>query len=222
MDEISEILLKETSELLEKLIPVLERNIDALKDDSNPLLKHLIQRQIDDYQQMLERTKEIGGRLQDLLDSQKVELEEGQPKEAVSEEIEPEESDSQEAKAAEPVKDEPPRSKLGINRTAAGHPIAPITVKMPDGTSIRRRHGSVTFVEVIEKIGIGRVRDLRIECRNVPLVDTIDHSGVRQQKSENYYIVTGSTTDEKIEILREIANRLGINMEPRFDESPWY
>lgn len=222
MDETSEILLKETSELLEELIPVLERNIDALKDDSNPLLKHLIQRQIDDYQQMLERTKKNKDRLQDLLDSQKVELQEVQPNEAVSEEIEPEESDSQEAKAAEPVKDEPPCPKLGINRTAAGHPIAPITVKMPDGTSIRRRHGSVTFVEVIEKIGIGRVKDLCIECRNVPLVDTIDHSGVRQKKSEIYYIVTGSTTDEKIDILWEIADRLGINMEPRFDESPWY
>lgn len=222
MGETSEILLKEISELLEELIPVLERSIDALKDDSNPLLKHLIQRQIDDHQQMLERTKKNRGRLQDLLDSQKVELEEVQSKETVSEDSEPEESDSQEAKTAEPVEDEPPRSKLGINRTAAGHPIAPIKVKMPDGTLIRRRYGSVTFVEVIEKIGIERVKNLRIECRNVPLVDTIDHSGIKQEKSGIYYIVTGSTTDEKIEILRKIANRLGINIEPRFDESPWY
>lgn len=131
-------------------------------------------------------------------------------------------SGSQEAKPAEPGKNEPLGPKIGINRTAAGHSIAPITVKMPDGTSIRHRYGSVTFVEVIKKIGIGRVSDLHIECRNVPLIDTIDHFGIRQEKSGPYYIVTGITTDKKIEILRAIANRLGIDMEPRFDESPWY
>ena len=154
-------------------------------------------------------------------------LEEGQPEEddweeAVSEETELEESDSQEAEVVESEKDEPPAPKLGINRTAGGQPIAPITVKMPDGTLIRRRHGSVTFVEVIEKVGIGRVRDLNIMCRNIPLVGTMDHIGIRQEKSGIYYIVTDSTTAQKIEILWEIANRLGIDMEPRFDESPWY
>ena len=119
-------------------------------------------------------------------------------------------------------KNEPPGPKIGINRNAAGHAIAPITVEMPDGTSIRRRYGSVTFVEVIEKIGIERVRDLRIESRNVPLVGTIEYSDICQTQSGFYYIVTASTTSQKIEILREIADRLGIGMEPRFDESPWY
>ena len=222
MCETSEILLEEISELLDELIPVVQRNIEALQHDSNPLLQHLIQQEIDGYQQVLERTEETKGRLQDLLDSQEVGLEEAQPEEDDWEEPVSEEPDSQEDEAAEPEKDEPPTPKVGINLTAGGQPIAPITVKMPDGTLIRRRHGSVTFVEVIEKIGIKRVRDLHIEYRNVPLVDTIEHSGIRQEKSGIYYIVTGSTTDEKIEILWEIANRLGIDMEPRFDESPWY
>ena len=222
MCETSEILLEETTELLEALIPVLKRNIDALRHDSNPLLQHLIQQEIEDYQQMLERTEKTKDRLQDLLDSQEVELEEAQPEEDDWEEAVSEETDSQEAEAAEPEEDEPPTSKVGINLTAGGQPIAPITVKMPDGTSIRRRHGSVTFVEVIEKIGIERVRDLNIMCGNVPLVETIEHLGIRQEKSGIYYIVTGSPTDKKIEILWEIANRLGIDMEPRFDESSWY
>ena len=224
-----EILLEETSKLLDELIPVVQRNIDALQHDSNPLLQHLIQQEIESYQKLLERAEETKNGLQNLLDSQKVGQEEAELEEVELEEVQPEDDDSEEIlsektepEAVESEEDEPQTPKLGSNRTAGNQPIAPITVKMPDGTLIRRRHGSVTFVEIIEKIGIVRVKNLNIECRNVPLIGTEDYSGISQAESGNYYIVTGSTTGEKIEILWEIANRLGIDMEPRFDESPWY
>ena len=239
MQEMPKILLEETFKLLDELIPIVERNIDALKHNSNTLVQHLIQQEIESYQKLLERTEETKNRFQDLLDSQKVEQEEAELKEVELEEVQAENDDSEEIlsekpereethlqetepQAVEPEEDELRRPKLGINQTAAGHPIAPITVKMPDGTLIRRRYGSNTFVEVIKKIGIKQVRDLRIECRNVPLIGTTDYSKIRQAESGIYYIVTGITTDEKIEILLEIARRLGIDMDPRFDESPWY
>ena len=153
MQETPVILLEETFELLDVLIPVLQRNIDALQHESNPLLQHLIQQEIETYQQLLERTEETKDRLQDMLNSQEVvqeetdleevQPEETEPEESGSETVELEEDEPQEVKPEvnEPEKDEPPGPKSGINRTAGGHAIAPITVIMPDGTRIRRRHG---------------------------------------------------------------------------------
>ena len=41
MQEKPETLLEETSELLGELIPIVQRNIDALQQNPNPLLQHL-------------------------------------------------------------------------------------------------------------------------------------------------------------------------------------
>ena len=55
MPETTQTLLKETSELLDALIPVVKRNIDALKHDPNPLGQHLIKQEVERYQQLLKR-----------------------------------------------------------------------------------------------------------------------------------------------------------------------
>ena len=41
MQQALETLLEETSELLDALIPIVKRSIDALQHDLNPLVKHL-------------------------------------------------------------------------------------------------------------------------------------------------------------------------------------
>ena len=59
--------LKETSDLLDELIPILQRDIDALQSAPNPLLQHLIQKEIESQENLLQRIEEMKGRLHDFL-----------------------------------------------------------------------------------------------------------------------------------------------------------
>ncbi len=53
MQETPETLLEETSNLLDALASVLQRSIDALQHDPNPLLQHLIQGAVEHQKDLL-------------------------------------------------------------------------------------------------------------------------------------------------------------------------
>lgn len=60
-------LLEETSELIDALMPIMQRSIDALKHDPNPLVQHLIAEEIKHQEDLLEQIAKIKERLQDCL-----------------------------------------------------------------------------------------------------------------------------------------------------------
>lgn len=67
MQETPETLLKETSDLLDELIPILQRNIDALQHAPNPLLQHLIQQEVEHQKGLLRQIEQMNGRVQEHL-----------------------------------------------------------------------------------------------------------------------------------------------------------
>ena len=64
-------------------------------------------------------------------------------------------------------------------------PGGKLTVTMPNGEKIRHRYAPDTFVEVLEKIGLKRIAELDIMCRNAPLVEMFPSPNVRQRRSGN-------------------------------------
>lgn len=219
MQETTLTLLEETSELLNALTPILQRNIDALQHDSNPLLQHLIQQEIESYQQLLERTAETKDRLQDLLDSQEDELDEvhlegDDSEEVISEETEPKESDSQEVEpeVTNPDVDiSPPRTQL-VSDTPGYPPDGWLAVTMPNGERISHRYAPDIFVEVLEKIGLERIEKLDITVRYIPLVSIIPDDNVRQRQSGKYYITVDTHWRYMTTILLRIAATFNIDL----------
>ena len=102
-----------------------------------------------------------------------------------------------------------------------------LIVTMSDGERIEDKKPTDTFVNVIEKIGIEKVRNLNIiavgESKNravpLPLISPYGdpHS---QRKSGPYFIAVGNSTPQKKKWLQEIASRLGIEMEVCVHEKP--
>ena len=87
-----------------------------------------------------------------------------------------------------------------------------LVVKMPNEEVINHKRASNTFVEVIEKLGIEKVKDLNKEYI-IPLISDSKHPKYNQGKSGNYYIMTGSSTKTKKRLLDEIASDLGVRLD---------
>lgn len=89
-----------------------------------------------------------------------------------------------------------------------------LRVTFPTGERIERDSARNTFVETIQKIGIDKVRELRLRGNGVPLIDSVpraDNKSV-QQKIQGWYICLYSGTRKKKEQLDEIAQHLGIRL----------
>lgn len=86
-------------------------------------------------------------------------------------------------------------------------------VTMPDGEIINHKVSATTFVEVIEKLGIERVKNLERRELGIPFIDTTPHSRYSQHKSEQYYILTNNSTQKKQRNLKEIASALGVQLQ---------
>lgn len=82
-------------------------------------------------------------------------------------------------------------------------------VTMPDGEIVNHKTSVDTFVEVIEKLGIERVRHLNKEYI-IPLISTHRHERYGQRKSGRYYIMTNTDTKTKKRLLGEIAADLRV------------
>lgn len=92
-----------------------------------------------------------------------------------------------------------------------------LVVTTPNGEKIEDRKATNTFCEVIEKIGIERVHSLNLGLCAVSLITPIrDWQGTYQQKHESkcgrYYITTHGSVATLAAKLKEIAERLGVNM----------
>ena len=96
-------------------------------------------------------------------------------------------------------------------------PDNPISVKMPDGTSISKKTGIDTFIEVIKVIEIEKVKELDLLVNTIPLIaDCRDEDGRAQREVETeigtYWIVSGTDHAKKKKILEDIADQLELDM----------
>ena len=86
---------------------------------------------------------------------------------------------------------------------------------MPNGEIIAETYGINTFIKVIEKLGIERVKSLGIiavQRRNLPLISDYEDREHSQRRLGAYYIASGNHTPQKKEWLDEINHRLEIGM----------
>ena len=97
--------------------------------------------------------------------------------------------------------------------------LAPLIVTMPDGRIFARRQGEGidTFIDVIESLGVERVKKENIEVNGIPLIsDTeyLDSKGKKKTKKRgSYYYASQTNTITKEVILNEIAKCLGEKIE---------
>lgn len=100
-----------------------------------------------------------------------------------------------------PVPD--PKSKRSIQWTK-------LVVTMPDGERIERSLIRDTFVEVIEKLGIEKVKACGLSRRGIPLIATSEYPNCSQRRSGSYYILADTLTVDKRRDLLKIAKSLGL------------
>lgn len=240
MQETPETLLEETSDLLDALAPVVQRGIDALQHDPDPLLQHLIQQEIECQEGLLQRIAEIKERLnsylnppenvtqpEDVLQPDEQEGDLQQEGSEPDEEIESQETGSEEIDLpeVEPEKDDPEETGLQeakpeediqllelieIDNRLDPPLVGPLAVTMPNWEKICRRFGSDTFVEVIEKIGIEKVKSLNLRYGENLLINDVNHDEVKLRKSGRYYIKIPSAPYRQARVLRKIAKGLKI------------
>ena len=91
-------------------------------------------------------------------------------------------------------------------------PQTRLHVTMSDGDVIEYADGIDTFVEVIEKLGIERVKDLNIIRNSIPLISTVKDPERGQHQRGRYYIVSGLSTQNKKSTLDRIAKELEIDL----------
>ena len=84
-----------------------------------------------------------------------------------------------------------------------------LVVTMPNGEKIDHKVAATTFAEVIEELGIERVRSLERIVSGISLISTSKHSIYDQRQSGRYYIMTNTDTETKGKLLEEIAAGLG-------------
>jgi hypothetical protein len=86
-----------------------------------------------------------------------------------------------------------------------------LVVELPDhGALIRCELATDTFVEVIKRIGIERVKSLGIEIAGIPLISTTEYPNRRQYHVGEYYITGGLSPEDMARRLRQIAGHLNI------------
>ena len=91
-----------------------------------------------------------------------------------------------------------------------------ISVTFPDGSRICCPKVADTFCKVIQKIGFAKVAELKIMHADSPIVTNERFRYKDYQtvwKMGEYFIMTHSSTNDKIEILEEINTRLGLDLE---------
>ena len=93
---------------------------------------------------------------------------------------------------------------------------ADITVIMPDGEIVEEAKVVDTFIKTIEKVGIGKVKELNIiafKKRKLPLISDYEDTKNTQKQLGQYFIATRVSTDEKLKWLREINSHLSLGMQ---------
>lgn len=81
------------------------------------------------------------------------------------------------------------------------------------GKTFDDRIAARTFVEVLKMIGLDRVRGLGLRVRGVQLISRERHEGYEQWPAGGRLVVTHCATDEKRDLLDQIARQLGLDMQ---------
>ena len=89
----------------------------------------------------------------------------------------------------------------------------PIRVTFPDRSWIQEKNASNTLVNVIERLGVQRIYQLRIGTNQRPLI-SMNPIGdyYKRDSSGRYYILVATNTKQKIEQLRQISERLNLDL----------
>lgn len=96
--------------------------------------------------------------------------------------------------------------------------IAPQTilqVTMPDGHVIRQDKAKDTFIDVITRIGVERVRPLGLKFCRIPIISNTRDKKYGKSQHEvggGWLILTHSSTSDKKKMLDKIAKALGLNI----------
>lgn len=96
--------------------------------------------------------------------------------------------------------------------------IAPQTilqVTMPDGRVIRQDKAKDTFIDVITRIGVERVRPLGLKFCRIPIISNTRDKKYGKSQHEvggGWLILTHSSTSDKKKMLDKIAKALGLNI----------
>ena len=93
-----------------------------------------------------------------------------------------------------------------------------LSVRFPDGTVICENSAIDTLIKTIEKIGFEKVMSLGLKVSGEPLVDTKPqqlnrkHGEKGYKQYKNYFIISNFNNDGKANRLKDISDRLGLNL----------
>lgn len=90
-----------------------------------------------------------------------------------------------------------------------------LRVTMPDGSTIEYKAAKDTFVEVIQKIGVERVRPIGLKFCKVPIVSNtrdVKYGNAQVPVEGGWLILTHSSTYDKKKQLDIIAKKLYLNL----------
>ena len=193
MQETPETLLEETSDLLDALAPVVQRGLNALQHDTNPLLQHVVQQEVERQEGLLQRIEEMKEKLHDHLNPPEDEQESDLPLTEIT-------------GGPSPVGPLP----AGATRRQRN----PLAVTIPDrNLRICCPKGIDTLIKVIKELGIEEVRAFGIMSHGIPLIAINYYDGPHQTQVGRYYIAGNSSTDTKVEQIKEIARCLNIRLD---------
>ena len=102
-------------------------------------------------------------------------------------------------------------------------PVAPpkvkgkafLRVKLEDGSYIEHSNASDTLIDLVEHVGIQRVRDMNIVLYHKPMIDNEPHPNYRtqcKQLSDGSFINVLSTTEKKMQLINSIAEHYGLSI----------
>lgn len=106
---------------------------------------------------------------------------------------------------ARPISDE---DRTVITRSAR----TSLKVILPSGITIQHDSAKDTFISAIKEAGIDKVRDLKLEMCNIPLVcSTKDTKYPQEEVEPGVWVITHSSTIDKKRKLEQISDSLNLN-----------
>lgn len=114
-----------------------------------------------------------------------------------------------------PVQKEHPRHpqrEVGIAEKRRTSDRVKLKVTFPDGTVIYNNKVAKTMIEVIRKIGFGKVESLDIRQRGFSIVSRLKHGKEWTDAGSGFFVSTYSSTARKLRQLNEINDRLQLGL----------
>ncbi len=105
------------------------------------------------------------------------------------------------------------KRRASQQRVGKRKPNTHLRITMSDGTVFcNEKDATDTFCDVLQEIGLLRVRQLEIMPSGINLISTSKDKNRQQRKVGEFYIFTNRSTSQKADQLQEISDRLHLNM----------